>query len=499
VRVPPPPPPLVTLRSSVVFYRHAARLVAGYLLTLFREAPAAAAALAAPPEAVEGVWTARHAWGAERVHALLVELSGFYLKVGQVFATKADLLPPAYPRALRRLFDACPAAPLWEVRRTLERELGAPLSALFASFEAAPLATATVAQVHRAVLADGRLVAVKVQHEGMEALMRSDISNMLRVCELLERCRLDLNFDQVSILREYRTQVPLEFDFDRERGLLARIGAAIAVDCPESAVACPAPVAGRCSRRVLTMEFMDGQPLSRLHAALEAARAAGAPVPPGASPAEMGTLVTRLLQSFGHQIFALGVFHSDPHPGNVLLRPDGSVGLLDFGECKELGDTERLLFARLTVALAQRNPCAALPLLAQAGVVIDGATPEFAMTAAYIIFDTRMDIPEALMSPLDLGAEEMRGARLRTLPPEFFMLVRTVTLIRGILSLFQADVSASLVWEPYARAALKRAGIEPPAPPPPPPASGQPAADGGGIYAKMTRCVRMGRGQAATR
>jgi hypothetical protein len=137
--------------------------------------------------------------------------------------------------------------------------------------------------------------------------------------------------------------------------------------------------------------------------------------------------------------------------------------------------------------------------LAQAGVVIDGATPEFAMTAAYIIFDTRMDIPEALMSPLDLGAEEMRGARLRTLPPEFFMLVRTVTLIRGILSLFQADVSASLVWEPYARAALKRAGIEPPAPPPPPPASGQPAADGGGIYAKMTRCVRMGRGQAATR
>jgi aarF domain-containing kinase len=385
--------------------------------------------------------------------------------VGQVFATKADVLPPQYPRVLRNAFDACPPAAFSTVKRTLERELGAPVETLFAHIDPQPLATATIAQVHAAQLHDGTRVAVKVQHDGMERVMRSDLLNMLRVSEFLQWAQFDLNFDQVSIIREYQVQVPLEFDFCRERRLLTAIGTEIEANT-QGRVTSPRPVERLCSRRVLTMQFMDGVSFSALQRSMDATHEQLKPAA-GTSPGEMTAMVTDLLRSFGHQIFTLGVFHSDPHPGNIIRRPDGSVGLLDFGECKELGDRERLLFARLTIALAQRHPAAALPLLSECGLVIDGATPEFAMVVAYIVFDTRMDMKEAHMSPLDADADDMRAVKLKTLPPELFMIVRVATLIRGMLAIFKCDVSASQVWEPYARAALQRAGIPPPPPPPP--------------------------------
>jgi hypothetical protein len=327
-------------------------------------------------------------------------------------------------------------------------------------------------------------------------MMKSDITNMLRVCRFLDWAGLDLNFDQVSIMQEYEQQVPLEFDFCREAALLTRIGAALRAGAPAVAVDCPTAVPALSTRRVLTLEFMHGVPFSALQRALDAAPSGAPPalLPPGAAPAEMAAMLTSLLESFGHQIFIQGVFHSDPHPGNLMRQPDGRVGLLDFGECKELATDVRLLFAQLTIALAQRNPAAALPLLAACGLDIEGATPEFAMVAAYIMFDTRMDMREAHMSPLDADAEDMRAVKVRTLPAELFMLLRVVTLVRGMLSLFKADVSAARVWEPYARAALAAAGV---APPPPPPAGAAAAAaaggadvegtEAGGVYDRMYR------------
>ena len=148
--------------------------------------------------------------------------------------------------------------------------------------------------------------------------------------------------------------------------------------------------------------------------------------------------------------------------GNLLRTADGGVALLDFGLCKELSKETCILFAKLTCALARRDAGASLPLLSQLGLVVENASPEFMMTIAYIIFDTRMDIPEAHMSPLDAGAGEMRAARIRTLPEELFMLVRCVTIFRGMNAMFGADVSAAKIWEPFARKALLDAGIQPP-------------------------------------
>ena len=174
-------------------------------------------------------------------------------------------------------------------------------------------------------------------------------------------------------------------------------------------------------------------------------------------------LLFNVIRCYGQQIFIDGVFHSDPHPGNILVLPKQKVGLVDFGECKQLSKEARLTFARLTVALAHRDPETALPILGEMGVQLDNVPEEFRMAGAYLMFDTRMDIPEAHFSPLDPDApEEFRNVSMGKFPQEYFMLLRVTALLRGLLAAFGEDLSASLIWEKYAQAALKAAGVPAP-------------------------------------
>ena len=168
---------------------------------------------------------------------MILELGGFYLKVGQVFATKSDLLPPQYVAALKSVFDDCPPVSAKKIDAIVRKEFdGAPVSDTFKSFETLPLASATIAQVHVArVDVNGKetKVAVKVQNPGSERLMRMDMKNMLAVSSFMDSLKVSLPFDHTSILKEYRAQVPLEFDFKREAQMLTLIGDAIHGKVPD--------------------------------------------------------------------------------------------------------------------------------------------------------------------------------------------------------------------------------------------------------------------------
>ena len=479
----------LSLRRSLTFYRHVSAIFVSYVRTALVETKG----LDGP--AAQAVWDARHEAGAEAVVRLLEELSGFYLKVGQVFATKQDLFPPQYVRKLSFLYDACPPAPAEEVVETIEQSLGKPLLEIFEYFDYEPLATATIAQVHRArMVPTGRPVVVKVQRQGMEKLMRQDMGNMLFFASFMHRLGFDLKIDQVSILREYQAQVPLEFDFVREARLVEIVGGSIRRDPANALVEVPEVMPALSSEAVLTMSFLEGpslnkalklmeqqpdEPLNRRRSTLELAGEAG----PEASisvPPELeverelfeklkfqpSAFLHNLIRSYGQQIFLDGVFHSDPHPGNILALPKQKVGLIDFGECKELSDETRLKFARLTVALAWRDQEKAVPILEEMGVHLDNVPVEFRMVGAYLMFDTRMDIPEAHFSPLDPDApEEFRQVSMGSFPQEYFMLLRVTALLRGLLAAFGEDISSALIWEKYAQAALKKAGVPAPRPP----------------------------------
>ena len=470
------PGALRTLR----FYGHLLPVVAGYVKCLVVDARGVFAGAKLSEEEKQKVWDARHEWGAERVKRMILELGGFYLKVGQVFATKSDLLPPQYIAALKSVFDDCAPADARAIVKIVEKDLGGSVDSLFAEFDRAPMATATIAQVHVARLRDAprTKVAVKVQVPGSERLMKMDMRNMLAVSEFADdRLRVRLPFDHTSILKEYAVQVPLEFDFKREAQMLTVIGAAIQGRVPD--VTTPRAFERLSSRRVLTMSFVEGEPLGDIIQRALRGSAGGPPGSPissspgyheraaagmqtkGGVSVDGNALVARLVESYGTQIFGIGRFHSDPHPGNVLVGEDGkTLSVIDFGQTKELRDETRLGICRLILALAADRAEETARYAAALGLEISGASKEFAMTVCYILFDTRMDLIEAHLSPLDaVVPPEMRLVKLETIPEDIFMLIRVVALIRGMLiSLNALDVNARLIWRPYAMAALRAAG-----------------------------------------
>lgn len=207
------------------------------------------------------------------------------------------------------------------------------------------------------------------------------------------------------------------------------------------------PIEGLCSAKVICMTFIEGEPLS-------------AAVSPGNAKFSMTSfeclsgIFEHLLASFGFQIFHLGVFHSDPHPGNILLCDLQELALIDFGQVKVLPDRTRILFAHLIVSLAEESEdlFSILEALKIEFTVFD---KRLIRTISYILFDTRMDIPEAKMSPLDSDfPAELLGVRISSIPSDVFMLIRVVAIFRGIFAAVNIDLHAREIWRESARQAI---------------------------------------------
>lgn len=248
-----------------------------------------------------------------------LSLRGVTIKLCQVIATRADLFPPEVIRVLERCHDAVPPADAATIRAQVERELGKPVDAVFRELEPAPLASASLAQVHRAVLLDGREVAMKVQYPGVERLVRGDLADLRRLCRVYER--LDPQpLALLPLLDELAHHLALELDFRREADFAERVRALFE---PGGRVLVPRMHREWSTGRVLTMELVDGIKVTD-RAALEAA---------GLRPQEV---VQALAGTYARMIFGAGFFQADPHPGNLLVKPDGRLVLLDFGLSKEL-------------------------------------------------------------------------------------------------------------------------------------------------------------------
>lgn len=252
------------------------------------------------------------------------ELGVTFLKFGQVLAMRSDLLPAAYTDELSLLHDELPAMSLDDARATVEIGMHAPLNDVFSSFSETPLAAASIAQVHEATLRDGRHVAVKVQRPGLEAMISTDIAALTYLAALAERLSPRLRaFDPSAAVREFERSLRRELDFGREARSIVLFRAALS-DVPGLWI--PGIVAKYSTGRVLTMEFSAGERID-LYGAKH----------PEAMPEAINTLVRLMLQS----IFEEGIFHADPHPGNVFILPDGRLSLLDFGNTGEVDEQMR--------------------------------------------------------------------------------------------------------------------------------------------------------------
>ena len=259
------------------------------------------------------------------VRETLEELGVVFLKFGQVLAMRHDLLPTTYIDELEMLHDQLPAMEFSTVRATVEGELGAPLAILFPEFAKKPIGAATIAQVHEATLPDGRRVAVKVQRPGLKAKIATDIAALTYLVALGDRLFPRLRpLDLPVVVSEFAISLHRETDFAREARSVVLFRTAMA-DFPDLWI--PDVVAHRTKGAVLTLEFADGERVDTY-----------AKKHPQDMSRSMHTLLALMLRT----IFEEGLFHADPHPGNVFVLPDGRLSLLDFGNTGELDEPMRV-------------------------------------------------------------------------------------------------------------------------------------------------------------
>ncbi|MCW5854202.1 MAG: AarF/ABC1/UbiB kinase family protein [Anaerolineae bacterium] len=252
----------------------------------------------------------------KRLAAALEELGPCFIKLGQLLSTRPDLLPPAYIDALARLQDTITPVPGERVVQIVERELGGPVTEFFQSFDCQPFATASMAQVHRAVLLDGRDVVVKVQRPGVRRRIQADIAVLGEMAALATKYTpFGGRYDLPQMVRELENSLNQELDFRLEADNTQLISRHLA-DFPR--LETPTVYPALMSRRVLTLGFVKGRHLADL------------------SREELGQLdapaiAKDLLSAYLKQIIIDGIFHCDPHPGNIFITESGTLALLDFG------------------------------------------------------------------------------------------------------------------------------------------------------------------------
>jgi ubiquinone biosynthesis protein len=341
---------------------HAARYAAlGRLLVKHRGAPLSAAASALDPDGFGSDATTATEEDARHLVDELVRMGPTFVKLGQLLSTRADLLPEVYLDALSRLRDDVEPMEPGVAEGVVEDELGVRISTAFGSFDPAPIGSASLGQVHRATLRDGRPVAVKVQRPGIR---RQALEDMQVIAELAEF--LDAHSDRASrlgfgaMVEDFRGSLLGELDYRREADNLTVLGE-ILTDCPRIVV--PQPVGDYTTSRVLTMDFVEGRSIDSLG-------------PLGRTELDCEDLADELIGAYLRQLLVHGFFHADPHPGNVLLTPDSRLALVDLGMVAQLSPETQEQLLRLLLALSDQDSSAAADALERLGRPFEDYEPD---------------------------------------------------------------------------------------------------------------------------
>jgi predicted unusual protein kinase regulating ubiquinone biosynthesis (AarF/ABC1/UbiB family) len=272
---------------------------------------------------------------AEELADDLENLGPTFIKLGQLLSTRGDLLPQPYLDALSRLQDQIEPFPFEEVERIVTSELGARLSKLFANFETQPTAAASLAQVHRATMRDGRAVVVKVQRPGVREIIVEDLDALEQVADFIDgHTEVGRRYEFANMLGELRHSLLHELDFQREGTNLRRLRHSLA---EYEEIVIPESIEDYTTSRVLTMDFIPGKKITDVS-------------PLRLMELDTSALAEAVFRAYLKQILVDGFFHADPHPGNVFITEDDRVALIDLGMVAHIGGTFRENLLRMLLA-----------------------------------------------------------------------------------------------------------------------------------------------------
>jgi predicted unusual protein kinase regulating ubiquinone biosynthesis (AarF/ABC1/UbiB family) len=349
----------------------------------------------------------------------LERLGPTYVKLGQLLSTRADLLPPPYIAALARLQDDVAPFSFEEVEHIISTELGVRLSRVFPEFDREPLASASLGQVHRATLRDGRQIAVKVQRPRIRDMILDDLDALRELAEVADaHTELGRTYNFTGMVTEFRAAMLAELDYEQEARNLAALGDNLA-EFPRIHV--PQPITDLSTSRVLTMEYVEGRKLTSLG-------------PLAQLDLDGTTLARQLLAAYLKQILVDGFFHADPHPGNVLLTSDGDIALLDLGMVgrvpAEMGDQLVKLLLSMGEGRAEETARALLSLAERSGNVDETA---FRRAIAEIVADNHgVDIGRLSAGVIIMELSRAAVSNGLRPPPELSMLGRALLTLDDV-------------------------------------------------------------------
>lgn len=364
-----------------------------------------------------------------RLRRAFERLGPTYIKLGQILSSGEGIFPEELVSEFRLCRDQVPAEPFSTVRAIVEQDLGCPLEQAFAVFEMAPLAAASIAQVHAARLVTGEQVVVKVQRPDVARLVRHDLAVMSWIAPLLVgRIPVAALANPPALVEVFGETIVEELDFRLEAENMLDVARVLA-ETEQRAIVVPRPHPTLVTRRLLVMERLDGFAWGNV----EAMRSAGV---------DTAAVLHAAMIAFLEGALLYGVFHGDLHGGNLFVRPDGRVALMDFGITGRLDDVQRLALLRLIIAGSSND------VRGQVEAIRDlGALPA-ATDVDAVIRDLGLDRPP--VDPTTLSAEELTaqirdvtkallgyGARM---PKELMLYVKDMLFLDGALALMAPDI-----------------------------------------------------------
>ena len=293
---------------------------------------------------------------AEKLVTALKEMGPTFVKLGQVLSTRADILPPAYLKALGRLQDRVEPVPFEDIERVVSTELGARMSRAFSEFSARPAAAASLGQVHRASLRDGRAVAVKVQRPDIRGRIVEDMDVLDELATFIDRhTEVGRRYEFAAMVEEFRISLMAELDYRTEASNLVTLHENL---LHYDTIVVPLPVADYSTGRVLTMDWVAGHNLATLG-------------PVGRLELDGAKLASDLFRAYLDQILVDGFFHADPHPGNVLLTHDGRLALIDVGMVGRVDPRTQDALIKLLLAISSGRGDDAAEVMIDLGEKLD--------------------------------------------------------------------------------------------------------------------------------
>jgi len=377
---------------------------------------------------------------AERLRLLFEELGPTFIKFAQILSTRPDIIPADVIREFEKLQDEVPPFSYEEAKDIVESELGGRLEDFFSSFDEKPIASASIAQVHKAVRGDGDVVAVKIQRPGISKIIEVDLEIMLHLATLMEKNIEEISFQKPTrVIEEFARTIERELDFTTEAANMERVSAQFVDDRTIYIPKVYPDYSGKC---VLTMEYIEGIKVSEI----EKLEAAGL---------DLKIITARGADFVMRQVFEFGFFHADPHPGNIFVLPENIICPIDFGMTGSVDKRQQALFVDIMECLAKKDAERCVRLLLELGEYEE--EPDIRMLEREIedfmgkhIFKSLkdMDVGKLLQDLLDIATQN----RVRV-PPVIFLMIKAFTAVEGTARLLDPDFDMISYAEPFVRKA----------------------------------------------